>query len=208
MQTGIFMSLISLQMNPVSRWISLSMIVMAFGVLFSSGALADSDKADSASINPLLDEKWTFWVGGFFPDVKSTIRLDSDTAPGEGISLENEFGLEDSKSVLWGGARWRISNRNQIEFEFNNLNRSGFVSATTRPFPIGEFVVQADASISTKFDLTLARLTYGFSVIKNERNDLALKIGAHIASTEVAITATADIHDVNNPPPCAGALGR
>ena len=130
------------------------------------------------------------------------------TGPGDEISFENFLGLEDSKTTLWGGFRWRISRRNQLEFEFNNLNRSGSVTGITDPINIGEETIQIGARIDTTFDLALARITYGFSVIRKQKHDLAVKAGIHMAFTSLKIDVFGDVLDVNtgmtlcNPSPC------
>ena len=49
--------------------------------------------------NRILDDRFTFYLGGFFPQVSSEIRLDAEIAGGIGdtISIEDVLGLEDSK---------------------------------------------------------------------------------------------------------------
>jgi hypothetical protein len=159
----------------------------------------------------VLDDKFALWIGGFAPNVKSSIRLDSDSGSiGSVLDFENALGLEDSKTTLWGGFRWRISRRNQLEFEFNNLNRSGSVSGITDPIKIGEneIPVQVGLKIDTQFDLTLARLTYGFSFLRKERHDFAVKAGFHVAATSLRMDVFGDVLDVDtgmticNPSPC------
>jgi hypothetical protein len=182
--------------------------LLALSFLVQGTALA-KPIGEEEKYNHMLDDRFSLWIGGFFPKVESTIRLDSTAGnPGDEISFENFLGLEDSKTTLWGGFRWRISRRNQLEFEFNNLNRSGSVSASTDPIDVGDETIIAGARIDTAFDLTLARITYGFSVIRKQKHDLAVKAGLHIAATSLAIDAFGDIQDVNtgmtlcNPSPC------
>jgi hypothetical protein len=184
-------------------------VLFALSVFAQGTALAES-KGEDEKYNHMLDDRFQLWIGGFFPKVESEIRLDSASGPGDTVSFENFLGLEDSKTTLWGGFRWRISRRNKLEFEFNNLNRSGSVAASTDPIDVGGETIQALAQIDTQFDLTLARLTYGFSVIRKQKHDFAVKAGFHIASTSLRIDAFGDVQDVNNPgnslcspnPPC------
>jgi hypothetical protein len=172
--------------------------LLALSVLIHGTALA-KPIGEEEKYNHMLDDRFSLWIGGFFPKVESTIRLDSALGPGDEISFENFLGLEDSKTTLWGGFRWRISRRNQLEFEFNNLNRSGSVSASTDPIDVGEETIQAGARIDTTFDLSLARITYGFSVIRKQKHDLAVKGGVHMAFTSLEIDAMGAIIDVDDP---------
>ncbi len=185
--------------------------LLALSVLIQGTALA-KPIGEEERYNHMLDDRFSLWIGGFFPKVESTIRLDSALGPGDEINFENFLGLEDSKTTLWGGFRWRISHRNQLEFEFNNLNRSGSVSASTDPIDVGDETIQAGARIDTTFDLALARITYGFSVIRKQKHDLAVKGGLHMVFTRLAIDAFGDIQDVNtgmtlcNPSPCQASV--
>ena len=184
-----------------TRWASIlcsfAAVLFALSVFAQGTALAES-KGEDERYNHMLDDRFSLWIGGFFPKVESEIQLDSDLGgPGDTVSFENFLGLEDSKTTLWGGFRWRISRRNKLEFEFNNLNRSGSVSASTDPIDIGGKTIAANAQIDTQFDLTLARLTYGFSVIRKQKHDFAVKAGFHIASTSLKIVAEGNIVDVN-----------
>ena len=159
-----------------------SLIFVALHSLILGDAIAASD-----SINPQVDHKFAIYLGGFFPEVSSEVRLNGDILPpGDKLDFENIFGLEESKTVLWGGARWHISRRNVLEFEFANLNRNGTVEGITEPIQIEDTIVQVGARINTTFDVTLGRLTYGFSVLKNEKMDLKLKAGVHIADLGVS----------------------
>jgi hypothetical protein len=163
--------------------------------------------------NPYTQNKWAFWVGGFFPNVESEIRLDSHLgSPGDGLNLEDALGLEDSKTVLWGGARWRYLPRHQIELEISNLNRSGTNSAITDELDIGDETIRAGARIDTEFDLTLIRLTYGYSFFRRPKHDVAVKAGFHVTNFGLNIRAFGDILNVDsgqplcNPSPCETAI--
>ena len=181
-------------------------------VLIHDAVLADT-QSEPQRLNPMLSDKYALWIGGFFPNIESSIKLDSKLGnPGDNIELENVFGLEDSKNVLWGGFRWRISRRNQLEMEFNNLNRSATKELETDHIDIGDRTIQAGARIDSTFDFTLARLTYGFAAFQRDKHELAVKGGFHIASTHVGIQAEGDIRDVDtgqtvcNPSPCQAEI--
>lgn len=171
---------------------------LVFAVM--SGSLIGNASAED---NPVLNDRFQIYIGGFFPQVDSTIQINGDIlGPGDGLDAENAFGLEDSKSVLWGGVRWRISRRNALEFEFADLNRNGQVGASTDEIQVGDSIVQVGGSIDSTFDLTLGRLTYGFSVIKDEKKDLALKAGLHIADIGASLQLFGAVCVDGETPPC------
>jgi hypothetical protein len=165
--------------------------------------VAGTVSAQTADLNPLLHDRFAIYLGGFFPDISSEITINGTILPGDSLDFENVLGLEDSKNVLWGGVRWRISRRNMIEFEFADLNRSGTVAGDLGPYQIGEYLVDGMAQIDTTFDVTLGRLTYGFAVIKDEKKQLYLKAGVHIADMGASFLLSGEVC-LNPPgPPCA-----
>jgi hypothetical protein len=166
-----------------------SLLFVVLHSLTLGNAIAASD-----SSNPQMDDKFAIYLGGFFPEVSSKVNLNGEVLPpGDILDFESVFGLEESKTVLWGGARWQISRRNMLEFEFANLNRNGSVEGITDKIQIGDSIVQVGAGIDTTFDVTLGRLTYGFSVLKKENMELRLKAGFHIADLGVSFQATGEV---------------
>jgi hypothetical protein len=138
--------------------------------------------------HPLLNKRFMIGGGGFFPDIDSKIRLDDDSLGiGTELDFEDQLGLEESKNTFWLTSRWRISRRNNLEFEWAQLNRDSFVAATTREYQIGESVLQAGGRIDSLFDIDLFRLTYGYSLIRNDEAELQLQAGVHIADLQAEL---------------------
>jgi len=161
---------------------------------------------DSERYAPLAN-KYQIYLGGFFPSIDSTVRINGEILPpGPGLNFEDVFGLEDSDTLLWGGARWRISQRNMLEFEFVKLDRDGSITGITDPIEIGDTIVQVGARVDTTFDVTVARLTYGFSLARNERMDIQLKAGVHLADVATTLQLSGAVCEVTDPndPTCVG----
>ncbi|MBT8444286.1 MAG: hypothetical protein KJO13_06045 [Gammaproteobacteria bacterium] len=149
-----------------------------------------------------LDKRFQAYLGGFFPEVDTTISINGEILPDNPeINFEDVFGLEDSKTVLWGGARWRISRRNYLEFEFFNLNRDGSTTLVTPEVPIDDLILEAGAQVDTTFDTTLGRLTYGFAVVSSDRMNIQLKAGLHIADLKTTLQATGAVCVAPQVPP-------
>jgi hypothetical protein len=148
-------------------------------ILVLAATIAAADSPGEGA--PFLDDRYSIWLGGFFPKVDSHIRLDSSSGvPGNEIDFEDTLGLEDSKTVAFGGFRWRVSPRNLVEFELIQLNRSGLVEGITKPVNIGDHEVRVGGRIESEFDVTIGRLTYGYTVLNTETSELALKAGLHL----------------------------
>ena len=181
------------------------LILIAFvSMLFPLPAVAEEDSG-------LLNDKFKIYVGGFFPtSIDSTIRIDGDILPpGPPISVEDTLNLDDSDSVAWGGMRWRISQRNSLEFEGFSLKRDGGESGTfSPPIQVGDTFIESGA-IATSFDTSVFRLTYGFSLKRTDRMDLQVKGGLHSASIKAGLGLSGNVCNPTTvpttPPGCPAA---
>jgi len=180
--------------------------VCLFGAM--AGVFTGSAPAVADEVNPMLNARYAIWLGGFFPEVDSQIRINGKIiGDGDNIDLEKVLGLESSKSVFWGGASWRISNRNNLEIELANLNRNGSTTVQSNPIEIGDSIAIAGAQIDTSFDITLARLTYGFSVVRSEKMDVRLKAGLHILDLSSSLQLTGAVCVDGQMPPNCPSIG-
>lgn len=150
-----------------------------------------------------LNDRFRIYLGGFWANVDSEIGINGENQSPPPINVENVLGVENSKNVLWGGARWRISRRNSLELEFFQLNREGVQGFTNENIGVGDYIVESGA-IDTELDLGLGRLTYGFSLVRDERMDVQLKAGLHIANLSAALRLIGNVCDttVGEMPPC------
>jgi hypothetical protein len=168
---------------------------IAMSLSISSVALAADDYT-------MFSDPWRVYVGAFNASVNSEIGINGDIVPpGPPIDVEDVLGVDDSKTVAWGGIAWHFARRHSLELEIFDLNRNDSVSDTfTPPLQVGDLLIE-NGQISTSYDTNLARLTYGFSVIRSERANLQLKAGLHIASLEVAVQLAGSICDPTTTPP-------
>ncbi len=173
-----------------NRWIlSLTVVLLLFNGLPGSTATAEENAAPGA----LFDKKLTLALGGFFPRVDSTVSINpSQGGSGADVSLEDDLGLDASNTSVWLGLNWRFQPRHQLQFEWFQLSRKGEKTAS-RPFPIGSIGVSIGTALSTKMDLALGRITYGYSIIRKETVDLSFLAGMHVATTKVEVTASGAI---------------
>lgn len=141
------------------------------------------------------------YLGGFWPDIDSKISIyGEDFEPLPPINVEGVLRVPDSKGAAWGGIDWKISRRNSLEFEYFSLNRDGGVSDTfSPPLEVGDGFIES-GRINTFYDTDILRLTYGYSLISNERMDLQLKAGIHVAKLEAGLQISGQICTPNTTP--------
>ena len=174
----------------------------------ASGSAPQSASAQTGDTYDQFNDRFRVYLGGFWPDVDSKIGINGDfLPPGPPVDIEDTLGVEDGDGVIWGGVQWHISRRNSLELEFFDLNRDGGVAGTfSPPIQIGDTIIEAGA-INTKYDTAIGRLTYGYSIIRNERADVQLKAGLHLAKLEAGIQFAGAICD-GIPIPPAGPSTR
>jgi len=151
-------------------------------------ALAFGPDAQADDAYDRFNQPFRVYVGGFWPTVNSEIGINGDVLPpGPPIDVEDVLNVDDQKLAGWGGVAWHISKRNSVEFEYFSLNRRGVRSDDyDPPLQLGDNFIE-NGELTTDYNTSIGRLTYGFSLIANERSDLQIKAGLHIADLEVGV---------------------
>jgi hypothetical protein len=154
---------------------------IAIGLSWSSVALAETEYS-------MLDDPWRVYVGAFNASVDSKLGFSSDDFPNiPDIDIEDVLGVDDSDVVAVVGAAWHFKPRHALELEFFSLNRNAQVSGTfTPPIQVLDIFIE-DGQITSRYDTTITRLTYGYSIMRSERSDLQLMVGIHVAQIDVAV---------------------
>jgi hypothetical protein len=136
--------------------------------------------------NPTLHDPWQIYVGGFSATVDSEIQINNGEDVNIPVDLEDLLGVEDGKTVLWGGASWRFFKRHGVELEVFSLNRDARITdAFDPPLEIGEAIVE-EGGIGTDYQTDVTRITYAFSAIARENQRLNLLAGLHWAEFSIA----------------------
>jgi len=177
---------------------SFSVLALSLIALNAFGQSQDSEDY------PLLNDPFQIYFGGFYPSMSSEITINGDIAQPPAIGIEDTLGVEEGKFVPLGGFKWRISRRNSLESEIFQLNRDGFVDLFPDPVEVGDLIIES-GSATTAFDISVARLTYGFSIMRSDRMDLQLKAGLHIADLSIGLQLSGAVCDVSlgqSPPGC------
>ena len=151
-----------------------------------------------------FNDPFRVYLGGFNATLRSEITINGDTVTPPPLDLEDTLGVNDSDTVLWGGVKWAISQRNAVEFEFFQLKRDGFVELFPEPVEVGDLIIES-GSINSAFDISVGRITYGFALKRTKRSNLQLKGGLHIADFSVGLQlagAVCDVGEGEMPPGC------
>jgi hypothetical protein len=158
------------------------------------GALLVSPPTFAQNDYAKFSNPWRIHIGGFWPESESSIGINGQiTPPKPPVAVEDALKLDDSSGTTWGGISWHFKQRHSLQFEHFSLNREGGVATTfDPPVEIADFIIESGA-IATSYDTSLSRLTYGYSIMRSDRMDFALKGGLHVAKLEAGLAVAGEI---------------
>jgi hypothetical protein len=135
----------------------------------------------AADVHP--NNRFSVYLGALQATVDSSIAINGRFLPPvPPVDVEGVLGVERSKTVPWGGIAWQIANRHAIEAEFFTLTRRAETTDVFEPpLQIGDTILES-GTVATTYETDVYRLTYGFSLRRDERSDLQLKAGLHVAN--------------------------
>ena len=181
---------------------TLALILILAGGLATENAFAASEDGDTGS--SIYDSNFTMALGGFFPQVNSTLTLSSPGGRGTEISAEDDLGLDSRANSAWLSFNWRFQPRHTFHVEWFQLNRKGSQIAD-RSMTIFDTTIGAGASTSSSIEFNLGRTTYGYSNIRDKKFDLSILAGMHIATVKATVTASGNV-SVDGVPVVGGAV--
>jgi hypothetical protein len=140
---------------------------------------------ESGYAGSVLDDKYFLIIGGFFPRIDSTVRVDSNSGiTGSDFDMEDALGLDDSVASPYLYFRWRFHPVHRVEIEYYELLREG-VSIMQRDFSFGNISGGAGVGVRTSFDVRIARITYGYDIFKDKKKEFGILAGMHVTSGKI-----------------------
>jgi len=154
----------------------------------------------------------------FFPTISSTARLDfpGTNVPGTAVSLEDDLGLSDRKGTPYVLLGMRLSQSWRLEFEYYQLNRTAS-KQLGRDIHWGDVTFPLSATLTSKFDSDIYRLTAGWSFYRTPQAEAGLAIGLHVTDFKTQLSGQGngplglsfqrEQKDLMAPLPTVGAYG-
>lgn len=168
---------------------ALAAVIIILSGLATGSALAAEEK--SGAVKSLYDQKFVIALGGFFPQVNSSLSLDGPN--GSGPSIDGDLlGLGEAQATGWASFNWRFLPRHSLHLEYFQLDREGS-RTTNQDITLGGITIGKGSGISSEMDLGLGRATYGFSIIRDEQFDMSFLVGVHIATAKATVGASGNI---------------
>lgn len=140
-------------------------------LLFTTGAGA-------ADIVQPGEERFTFMLGAFLPAFRSDMKVDNDRTPGDRFNLGDDLGVDENTSGAWLGAEWRFAPRHRVGVTYSRFTLRGERSID-RQLQIGGNTYPIGADLNTQLRLEIVPITYSYSFMKREDDELAFTAGLH-----------------------------
>lgn len=169
-----------------------SSIALILAVILCAPSGASGGEPDE-SARSIFDARFQARLGGFFPDLDSSVRMDASFGrPGNGLDFERDLGLSESKSTLYGGVSWRFFPRHVLELEYFDLARGG-LTTVDGAWNIGDTTILATGRIASTFDVRITRLTYQYMLLKDSKKEMGIMLGAHITRLSASLALSGDL---------------
>ena len=141
----------------------------------------------------MWDGTFQLRIGGFYPDLESSIRIDSDAGRiGDGLKFERDLGMPESKTTFYGGLSWRFAPKHVLEWEYFDLGRDGIIT-TDRSWDIGDTTILANGQVASTFNVRINRLTYKYRFVDNSKTYMTLMAGLHGLRTYASLVLSGDL---------------
>lgn len=151
---------------------------VAAAASFSVIALLASANSGADSLQP-GDERFKFVAGWFLPAFGTDVRIDGTTEPGDDISLGDDLGLDEDQSGGLFGFEWRMAQRHRLGASWSRFSSTA-TRVIDRDITIGDVTYPVDASLHSDWTIDLIPITYSYSFLQSDSNELAATFGIHL----------------------------
>ena len=164
--------------------------------LLASGAVL------SESRNPILDETWSFTVGGYNLDADATVSTQSSVFNQRKFEIDlDDLGLETDVSTFWIDAKWKPFERWSFLLEYfsysENASRNSQLNDNYE-FTFRNKVFKGDVDINTdlssQFDVDIYSLSAAYRILDSQKAAIDIGAGLHIMDIRLSLSGRADVY--------------
>ena len=117
-------------------------------------------------------------VGAQLAEFGTDVRLDaSATVLGSTIDFERDLGFNESAGMVWAGAVWRASRRNQVEVVWTRVERDVFRRQLPRAIRFGENTFEAGTEVEAFLDTWFIGASYRVAIVATPAVEIGPLIG-------------------------------
>jgi hypothetical protein len=135
-----------------------------------------------------VDPRFQLSLGGYFPEMTTSMRIDTKIGIGTELSLEDLFNLEKEMSVFRIAGNFDISRRSTLQGSYVGINRDNTVTLE-RDITIGDTTYNAGAQMEINFDVNYYALTYQYNLFEKVNWKAGFSAGLRFAEFKTAFRA-------------------
>ncbi len=201
--------------HVVCQSLVLSLALGLLGVAHAADKKPTNDKLPDWAPQPkphVIEDRFRLEVMTLSGDLDTDIRVDPTLAtPGTLINAEDDLGLDDNKLLPLVELTLLPGERHLIRLSGFSLRRSA-QQVIDQTIVFDDQTYRPGERVASTLNLTSFGLTYGYSVAKTQRVDLALTFGVQIVEVEAnAVVRSRVVRESETgvtPLPLAGIEGR
>jgi len=126
-------------------------------------------------------------AGLYFPKLDTSVRRDSSNGMlGTLIDFESTLGMDDKDRLPLLVGHYRFAKKHQITFQYFSLSRHGD-SISEGAIRFGDQTFPADLPLSSFFNVDVYSLGYSYSLIHDNKKELAFSVGLQVQDIEIGI---------------------
>jgi hypothetical protein len=138
-------------------------------------------------------EKWKIMLGAFLPAFETRMQVDNDQlGSGDNVNLSDDLGVDQDETGGWIGVEWRFAPRHRLGFTYSRFTLNGN-RTLARDLQIGDEIFPAGATVASELKLEIIPITYSYSLLKRERDELAVTVGLHWSRLEFNVQGSASL---------------
>jgi len=119
---------------------------------------------DGDSINP----RYYVWAGIYYPNINSSLRVDTKFGIGTEIGLENDLNLSEDLGVFRLDGMVRLTENSQLSLTYTGIKRDRN-AVLEKDIKFGDTIFKVNSDVKYKFNVDYIGATYRYNFF-NERN--------------------------------------
>jgi hypothetical protein len=191
-----------MNIRSLSSWARHALVVLA---------VVSIDAAARAQDGRMFGERGSVLFGVFVTEPNTSARLDSASGIGTDIDLENDLGLDTSKTVARLSWYFWLSERHRMDFSVFQYSRDAS-RVIDKTIDFGDETFEVDTVVSTTADVSVFKAAYTFAPVVRRRGDFGITAGLYTAQVDLGLadrqTEIEESRGLTAPLPVFGVRGR
>lgn len=177
-------------MNKIKRMKCLLIMICTVFIFTPVYAQDSTLKEQRAKETPWFVKRFRLTAGFFVPINNTNIRVGLNNGnAGTDIDFENDLGFNKNVGTFLGNFQWRASRRSRFDFTYYRINRSSDY-VLQRDIRFRDHTYNVNAMVSSFFNTSIYRISYGYSIFSRKKYEAGLTIGVHAVRASVGLAAS------------------